>query len=120
LTQLYAQIGVSKDTIRCYGITELRLIARTAVDLNTCDTLLSIAKSKITNRQALIEEQRVEISKFTSLNQVKDEVIVVRDNTIKDQKKEIKKLSRRLLWAKIGWVATAVAEAGLIIYVLFH
>lgn len=111
------QSGITKDTSWCYGITEMKQIAKTAIDLNTCDTLLSNTKTKLSNREAMVKEQAVEISTQKNLINVKNQIIEVRDNTIKDKDHELKKLARKLLWAKIGWAATTIGIAALILLI---
>ena len=80
LTQLYAQDGKQgQDTIRCYGITELRYIANTVVELHACDTLLSISKAKLANRDSFIVEKNIEIISLGKQLTQKDNIITSKD-----------------------------------------
>ncbi len=118
-TQQFAQSGV-KDTSRCYGITQLRLIAKTAVDLNTCDTLLSTSKKIIANRDTMIKEKDYTITQYSHTVGIKDQIIKNREDTIAVRNKTIKKLNRHKKAILIGWAGTAILEAALIIYFMIR
>ncbi len=118
-TQQFAQSGV-KDTSRCYGITQLRLIAKTAVDLNTCDTLLSTSKKIIANRDTMIKEKDYTITQYSLTVGIKDQIIKNREDTIAVRNKTIKKLNRHKKAILIGWAGTAILEAALIIYFMIR
>lgn len=115
-----AQLGVSKDTSRTYGITELRKIAKTAVDLNTCDTLLSNSKKMLANRDTLLKEKDYTITQYSLTVGIKDQFIKNREDTIAVRNKRIHKLNNQKKGILIGWVASAVLEAALFIYLIIH
>lgn len=114
-TQLSSQSGV-KDTTRCYGITQLKLIAKTAVDLNTCDTLLSTSKKIIANRDTMIKEKDYTITQYSLTVGLKNQQIKNREDSLTVKEKKIHKLNNQKKWIKAGWAATAIVEAALIIY----
>lgn len=116
LTQSYAQDGKpGQDTTRCYGITELRYIANTVVELQTCDTLLSVANTKLVNRDSLIKEKGVEISMLNKQLVLKDNIITEKDKEIKDLKDDVEKLGNHKRWLKAGWIATSTVFAILLV-----
>jgi uncharacterized protein (DUF3084 family) len=119
-TASFAQHGVSKDTSRCYGLTELRKIAKTAVDLNTCDTLLSNSKKMLANRDTLIKEKDYTITQYSLTVGIKDQIIKNREDTLAVRDKKIKKLHNQKKAILVGWAATAILEAALIIYFMIH
>ena len=118
LTQSYAQAGKqSQDTIRCYGITELRYIANTVVELSTCDTLLSISKAKLANRDSFIVEKNVEITSLGKQLIQKDNIITTKDKEISDLKSDIEKLNTHKKWLKFGWAATTTIMGVLLVLI---
>lgn len=107
-TALSAQPGVSKDTSRCYNLTELRKIAKTAVDLHTCDTLLANSKKMLANRDTLIKEKDYTITQYSLTVGLKDQMIKNREDTLAVRDKRIKKLTNQKKGILIGWSATAI------------
>jgi len=115
-TASFAQLGVSKDTSRCYGLTELRKIAKTAVDLHTCDTLLANSKNMLANRDTLIKEKDYTIAQYSLTVGLKDQQIKNREDSLAVKERRISKLNDQKKWIKVGWISTAILEAALIIY----
>jgi len=118
-TRLSSQSGV-KDTTRCYGITQLKLIAKTAVDLNTCDTLLSTSKKIIANRDTMLKEKDYTITQYSLTVGLKNQQIKNREDSLAVKEKTIRKLNNHKKWLKAGWAATAIVEAALIIYFMIR
>jgi len=113
-----AQTGKQpQDTVKCYGLTELRYIATTMVEGKTCDTLLSIAKQKLANRDTLIQEKELEISKLNREIRIKDSAITTSENTIREINLNLDTEKTKNKWFKYGWIATSVFLGGVIVYV---
>jgi hypothetical protein len=117
LTVSYAQVGKQNpDTVRCYGLTELRYIAATIVEGLTCDTLLAESYVKISNRDLLIAEKDKEIDDQLQIIQFKDKIIILKEEEITKLTKDLEKEKRKLKWTKLGWVSTSAIFSGLLIY----
>jgi uncharacterized protein (DUF3084 family) len=119
-TASFAQLGVSKDTSRTYGITELRKIAKTAVDLNTCDTLFATSKKMLANRDTLLKEKDYTITQYSLTVGLKNQQIKNREDTLAVRDRKIRKLNNQKKAILVGWAATAILEAALIIYLIIH
>jgi len=119
-TASFAQLGVSKDTSRTYGITELRKIAKTAVDLNTCDTLFATSKKMLANRDTLLKEKDYTITQYSLSVGLKNQQIKNREDTLAVRDRKIRKLNNQKKAILVGWAATAILEAALIIYLIIH
>lgn len=116
-TASYAQVQKNpKDTIRCYGLTELRDIAATLVYAKTCDTLLLNAKNMLANRDSMIKQKDFEISKQSSQLLFKDNIIGLKDEEITSLTKSLNTANKhkKLLFA--GWGSTSLVLTGFIIY----
>ena len=115
--QLYAQHGKQNpDTVRCYGLTELRYIASTLVEAKACDTLLSIADVKLANRDSVIAEKAYQITQLQKQLSLKDQIIELKDQEIMKLSTALEKSERRRKWLKLGWVSTTVLLGGTLIY----
>lgn len=113
-----AQTGKQpQDTVKCYGLTELRYIASTLVEGKTCDTLLTIAKLKLANRDILVIEKEIEISKLGREIRIKDSALTASENTIREINLNLESEKTKKKWLKYGWLATSVFLSGLIVYV---
>ena len=113
-----AQTGKQpQDTVKCYGLTELRYIATTMVEGKTCDTLLSIAKQKLANRDSLVQEKGYEISKLNREIRIKDSALAASANTIREINLNLESEKTKKKWLKYGWLATSVFLGGVIVYV---
>lgn len=119
-TVSYAQHGASRDTSRCYGITELKKTAKTAVDLHTCDTLLLTSKKMLANRDTLIKEKDYTITQYSLTIGIKDQMIKNREDTIAVKNQKIKKLTNQKKAIIVGWSATAIALTITTILALLH
>lgn len=118
---LYAQTGKpSPDTVRCYGLTELQYIAATMVEARACDTLLSVANAKLANRDTLIKEKNYEISQLSGQLVLKDKIIEVKDEEIKQVNLHLEKAQRQKRWLKFGWGSSAVVLGGALTYFILN
>lgn len=107
----------SQDTIKCYGVTELKYIATGLVEGRTCDTLLSLANSKLQLKDTLIQEKDIEISNLNKINGFKDQIIGRKDAEIESLNKQVAKEIRKQKLLKYGWIATSTV-LGVIILIL--
>lgn len=120
-TPSFAQTGKpSQDTVKCYGLTELRYIAATMVEARACDTSLAIANAKLANRDTLILELGSEISMLNKKVSLKDSIITEKETQITNLKLEVSNKETKIKWLKFGWGSTSVILGGAIIYALFH
>lgn len=118
---LFAQPGKpNPDTVRCYSLTELRYIAATLVEARACDTLLSNAKVKLANRDSLISEKNFEINKLSGQIVLKDGIIEVKEEEIKQINLNLSKEKIRHKWTKLGWGTTAVVLGSALIYFILN
>lgn len=121
LTPLSAQTGKQNpDTVKCYGLTELRYIASTLVEAKTCDTLLAISNAKVFNRDSMIVEKNYEIDQLNKQLKIKDQLIELRDQEIMRLATYTEKLERHKKWLKVGWIASTTILGGAIIYLAGH
>ena len=117
LTASYAQTGKPlPDTIKCYGITELRYIAATVVEGRACDTLLANTKSMLANRDSMIVEKDLEISKQSNQLLLKDKILEVKEQEISDLNKYLSSANRDKKILAVGWGSTSVILTGFLIY----
>lgn len=118
LIHLSAQTGKpNQDTVKCYGVTELRYIATSLVEGRACDTLLSLANSKLQLKDTLIQEKDIEISNLNKINGFKDQIIGRKDAEIESLNKQVAKEIRKQKLLKYGWIATSTV-LGVIILIL--
>lgn len=118
-TPLSAQPGKpNPDTVKCYGITELRYIAASLVEGRACDTLLSIANEKLINRDSLIKEKEYQVSKLMQQHELKDKLILDKDKTILSLNDKLGTANNQKRWLKFGWGATSVVFGSVILYLL--
>jgi hypothetical protein len=109
LTVSYAQTGKSnQDTIKCYGVTELRHIASTIVAGRACDSALVNSKEIILNRESLIQEKEVVINSLNKQLSLKDQIILKKEDDIKAINLKLDKEIKKHKWTKYGWIATSV------------
>ena len=117
-TVSFAQTGKpAADTIKCYGLTELRYIAGTIVAGRACDTLLQDANTKIANRESLIKEKEVEIFSLNKQISLKDQLILKKEEDVKAINLNLDKEKRNHKWTKYGWGATTVLLVSLVFIV---
>lgn len=109
-----------RDTNRCYTPTELKAIALKLINGAECDTLLKVANLTLIAQDKVVKSQK-ETIETQDIRYLETEHAVDECNTSKEAvKKELKKATRRLKWVKVGWAATAVAEAALVVYFMIH
>jgi hypothetical protein len=92
LTASYAQSGISNtDTIRCYNVIELRKIAKTATNLELCDSLLSNSRKRIETQSAIIREKDKQLDFCNKTVHFNQERIKIRDREIDNLNKSLRK-----------------------------
>ncbi len=113
-TALYGQIG--NDTLTCYNNSELKLIATRVIRANECDTLLFLSQAELTLKDSIINSlnQTIDvkdsiISINKSINQDNGNIIALQLNQISTLESEIKKLSRKNKFLKVGWGISLLA-----------
>jgi uncharacterized protein (DUF3084 family) len=118
-TASFAQLSTSsQDTIKCYGISELRKIASLITECQACDTLLENAKAKINNRNQVIDEKQIQIDNLNKQILYKDTLITNRETDIKTLKDDVNRLQNLKDIFKKGWIATGSALTIIIIILL--
>jgi len=116
-----AQTGKpNPDTVRCYGITELQHIAATLVEARACDTLLSNANAKLANRDTLIKEKDYEIAQLSGQLVLKDKIIEVKEQEIKEINLRLESSETKRKWLKFGWGSTSVILGGALVYFILN
>jgi hypothetical protein len=106
--QLSGQTGKpNQDTIKCYGVTELKNIATSIVEGKTCDTLLSVSKLKLQLKDTIITEKNIEIENLNKISAFKDQIITRKENDIEALNKSLASEIKKHKWTKYGWAATA-------------
>lgn len=117
MTVSYAQSQRDvKDTIKCYGITELRVIAASMIELEACDTLLSNSRSMLANRDSLILEKDYELSVLSGELALKDKLIRVKEDDIKSLNLNLDKANKHKKLLTLGWGSTSFLLTGFLIY----
>ncbi len=108
------------DTIRCFGITDLRVIAEKFADGDRCEALLQNSNAKIAVKDTVIALKDKELSLQSS-------EIVLQKSIIKNQNTEIQSLTakfddevKRHKFTKLGWATTSVVLSAVIFVSLFH
>ena len=113
-TALYGQIG--SDTLTCYNNSELKLIAKRVIRANECDTLLLLSQTELTLKDSIITSlnQTIDvkdsiISINKSINKDNVEIIALHVDQISVLNSEVKKLSRKNKFLKVGWGISLLA-----------
>lgn len=113
-TALYGQIG--NDTLTCYNNSELKLIAKKVLRANECDTLLLLSKTELTLKDSIISSlnQTIDvkdsiISINKSINKDNVNIIALHVKQISSLESEVKKLSRKNKFLKVGWGVSLLA-----------
>lgn len=108
------------DTIRCFGITDLRVIAEKFADGDRCEALLQNSNAKIAVKDSIISLKDKELSLQSS-------EIVLQRSIIGNQKKEIQSVTakfddevKRHKWTKLGWAGTSIVFSAVIAIGLFR
>lgn len=74
----------------------------------------------LANRDTLIKEKDYTITQYSLTVGIKDQIIKNREDTLAVRDKKIKKLHNQKKAILVGWAATAILEAALIIYFMIH
>jgi len=104
------------DTVKCYGITELRDITACFVELEACDTLLANAKMMLANRDTMIKEKDKEIMLVNGQSLFKDKIIDVKNEEILQLTKDLNKANKHKQLLLLGWGSTNLVLTGFIIF----
>lgn len=121
LIPAYAQIGkVNQDTIKCYGITELKFIALSLVEGRACDTLLITANEKINLKDTVIQEKNYQLKKKSDEILVFNKLVERKDSTITTLNSKYDKEVNHHKWTKYGWAGTSFILIVTIIYQIFN
>jgi hypothetical protein len=112
--------SVSADTVRCYGMTELREIAISLEELDACDTILSTTKIMLANRDSMIVLKDSEISKQSLSLMLKDKIIGIKENEIERLTEDLNKANTHKKLLTIGWGSTSLVFVGMIFYLAIH
>ena len=116
-----AQAGKqSQDSTKCYTYQELQYISASLTELHACDSLLSIRTARLANRDSLVTEKAFEITKLEDQHELKDKIIVLKDEKIQEVNGLLEKEVTRHKWTKLGWASTTVALGGTILYLIFR
>lgn len=117
-TVSYAQLGLSTtDTIRCYNVTELRKIAKTATNLELCDSLLTVSKKRLDVQSTIIAEKNKQLDFCNKTVSFNIERIKVRDREIDKLQKSLNKerIVKRILTACTITLAGISTTLGLLL-----
>ena len=113
-TALYGQIG--SDTLTCYNNSELKLIAKRVIRANECDTLLLLSQTELTLKDSIITSlnQTIDVKDYIisinkSINKDNVEIIALHVDQISVLNSEVKKLSRKNKFLKVGWGISLLA-----------
>lgn len=120
LTVLSATSQVSSDTVRCYGVKELRKIAEALVKGKECDTLLKISEAQILNRDSVIVEKNRIIKTYQSESSLKEAIISEKNHQIDTINLQLKQTKRKLFFIKLGWLTSSVALTAGVVYFGFR
>lgn len=108
------------DTIKCYGITELKWIAAGLVEGKACDTALAITKSKLENRESLIVQKDSEIGALNKQLSLKESIIDEKDKRILVLNDQLSSEIRKKKWLKFGWGATSAVLTGVLAFFIIN
>lgn len=108
------------DTIRCYGITDLRAIAAKFDDGNRCEALLKNSNAKIAVKDSVIGLKDVELSLQSSEIVLQKSIISVKDNEIQSITAKFDHEVKRHKLTKLGWAGTAILLSAALIFVVVH
>lgn len=119
-TALFAQHGKQNpDTIKCYGLSELRYIALSLLEGRACDTLLSNANAKILNREKLLAEKVFEIEKLNQQSELKEKIIKTKNDEISAINLQLEDEQKSHRLTKAGWLCSSILlGAGLIYFMI--
>jgi hypothetical protein len=120
LIQSFAQTSNNLDTVRCYGITDLRKIATRFTEANLCDSLLFITENQLVNRDGVIVNKQEIINLKDLQLSYKDSIIFEKNIIIEQKDKEIKKEKIKHTLTKAGWVLTFLVLSFTTAYFFIH
>jgi len=110
----------SSDTVRCYGVTNLRKIAIILTKGQRCDTLLKLSELQLQNRDTTILLLNKSINGLKTESSIKESIISKKQTEIDIINLQLKKTKRKLWWTKVGWLTTTVSLAAGMGYIIFH
>jgi uncharacterized protein (DUF3084 family) len=70
----------------------------------------------LANRDTMLKEKDYTITQYSLTVGLKNQQIKNREDSLAVKEKTIRKLNNHKKWLKVGWAATAIVEAALIIY----
>jgi len=110
----------SSDTIRCYGITELRKIAAVMDDAVKYQSLYNNANVKLAVKDSMmfIKDKKNE-SLQTEVN-LNGSIIKNNNNQIQSLTGDIKKADTKIKFLKFGWGGTVIVSLAALTYVVLH
>lgn len=106
------------DTVKCYNLTELRIISRKLIEAKECDTLLKIANATIETQDTVIVSLQQTAIKQDDRYIKTNHLVTLCESEKQVLQKEVKKYKRRLLWTKVGWATTTCGLVVLIVLAL--
>lgn len=106
------------DTVKCYNLTELRIISRKLIEAKECDTLLKITDAIIKTQDTVIMSLQQAAVKQDDRWIKTSHLVTVCESEKQVLQKDLKKYKRRLTWTKIGWAATSCVLTILIVLAL--
>jgi hypothetical protein len=102
------------DTVQCYTIEELKIIASRVVDASECDTLLALSNLEIIYKDSLIiskEKQAWNFKQEATLNKTMlDDTMVIVEDLQEALKLEVRAHKRTRI--KFGIIGTAMLLGG--------
>ena len=109
-----------RDTIKCYGISELKQIASSLVESKSCDTLLSNAYYMINNRDSILYIKDKEIIDLNKSLVIKDKIISIKEYDLDITSKKLKIAEVKGKHAHLGFTVMFGIASTLWIYILTH
>jgi hypothetical protein len=114
----YGQVGKpNQDTIKCYGLTELRYIAASLQEGRVCDTVLQNSKVKLLNRNNTIKELDIQINLLAGQILIKDQILLIKESELKSVNLKLATAETQKKWLKIGWGSTTLLLTGFFVYI---
>jgi hypothetical protein len=117
-TPSLGQIG--KDTVKCYGISELKQIASSLIESKSCDTLLSNAYYMINNRDSLLYIKDREIIELNKSLVIKDNIISIKKYNLDITSKKLKIAEVKSKHSYLGFTLMFGIASTLLIYTIIH
>jgi hypothetical protein len=111
---------LNNDTVKCYGITDLRKIATRLTEANLCDSLLILTENQLVNRDGVIVNKQQIIDIKNLQLSYKDSIIETKDKIILSKDEDIKKEKIKHGLTKLGWAVTFIVLSFSTVYFLIH